>query len=144
MQVKFKTHKEEIICPECNTIQMAEVEHSIPFWTYIHECINCKNIILESEWITTDNLWCRKCENKIENCICNKPKIKDIINEKISIVIPDKHKEHYNKIIEIDNSDLEVYDYLSNELDKWLNRNPFWLSDKEKDWIDKMYDVYVF
>lgn len=43
--------KEKIKCPECGTIQEAEVEQSIPWWIYIHECEKCKYIIMESEWI---------------------------------------------------------------------------------------------
>ena len=41
---------ESIICPECGYIQYAKVEHTIPFWTYIHECEKCEHIIMESEW----------------------------------------------------------------------------------------------
>ena len=42
--------KEIIICPECNTIQEATVKQSIPFWVYIHDCINCGYTIMESDW----------------------------------------------------------------------------------------------
>ena len=43
-------HEEEIICPECGRKQVAVVEHTIPFYTYIHECIYCEEIITESDW----------------------------------------------------------------------------------------------
>lgn len=43
-------HIEEIKCPECNMKQYAVVEHSTPFYTYIHHCWHCEYIILESEW----------------------------------------------------------------------------------------------
>ena len=39
-----------IICPECNKIQTATVELTLPFFTYIHECEECKYLIMESEW----------------------------------------------------------------------------------------------
>jgi hypothetical protein len=39
-----------IECPECETIQAAIIEHTVPFGTYIHHCENCKYIIMESEW----------------------------------------------------------------------------------------------
>ena len=44
-------HEEIIICPECETEQVAEVEETIPWFTYIHECTNCKYKIMESEWV---------------------------------------------------------------------------------------------
>jgi hypothetical protein len=39
-----------IECPECETIQAAIVEHTIPFGTYIHRCKKCNYTIMESEW----------------------------------------------------------------------------------------------
>lgn len=45
----MEKHKEQIICPECNSTENAEVKHSTPFWTYIHEC-SCGYIIMESDW----------------------------------------------------------------------------------------------
>jgi len=46
----IKFHYENIVCPECDTEQLATVEHSIPFFTYIHQCVNCGYTIMESEW----------------------------------------------------------------------------------------------
>ena len=46
---------EKIVCPECGYIQYAKVEDTIPFPTYIHECEECKYIIMESEWQRADN-----------------------------------------------------------------------------------------
>lgn len=46
----IKFHFESIVCPECNVEQLAKVDHSIPFYTYIHECIKCGHTIMESEW----------------------------------------------------------------------------------------------
>ena len=43
-----------IVCPECGHIQYANVEDTIPFPTYIHECERCKYIIMESEWQRAD------------------------------------------------------------------------------------------
>lgn len=43
-------HMEIIKCPECKKIQKAFVEHGFIFNTYIHECLKCKYVIMESEW----------------------------------------------------------------------------------------------
>ena len=45
-----KSHTEEIKCPECNKEQTANVAHTLPWYSYVHECIECKYIIMESEW----------------------------------------------------------------------------------------------
>ena len=42
-------HSERIRCPECGTEQDATVQHTRPFWTYIHHC-SCGYTIMESEW----------------------------------------------------------------------------------------------
>ena len=44
------THKETICCTECDTKQEAIVEHTYPWFTYIHTCTNCGYLIMESEW----------------------------------------------------------------------------------------------
>lgn len=46
----MQTHIENIWCPECEHQQEAVVEHSWPWDIRIHECENCKHIIMESEW----------------------------------------------------------------------------------------------
>lgn len=46
------SHTEIIKCPECSKIQSANVKHTQPFYSYVHECIKCKYIIMESEWLT--------------------------------------------------------------------------------------------
>lgn len=42
-------HIERIKCPACGKIVDAEVEHTAPWWSYVHEC-DCGYIITESEW----------------------------------------------------------------------------------------------
>lgn len=42
---------ERIKCPVCNLEQDAEVELTIPWLTYIHEC-PCGYVITESDWDT--------------------------------------------------------------------------------------------
>jgi hypothetical protein len=42
-------HAERIKCPKCGTIQDASVQHTVPFWSYAHEC-PCGYWITESEW----------------------------------------------------------------------------------------------
>ena len=43
-------HEETIICPKCGKVQVAKVEHTAPFYSYVHECEKCGYTILESEW----------------------------------------------------------------------------------------------
>lgn len=43
-------HEETIKCPSCDKVQIAIVNHTTPFHTYIHECISCNYVIMESEW----------------------------------------------------------------------------------------------
>ena len=43
-------HREKIKCPECGAINDAIVEHTIPFWTWVHRCSGCGFDIGESEW----------------------------------------------------------------------------------------------
>jgi hypothetical protein len=42
-------HTEKIKCPKCGKKQTAKVFHTIPCYTYIHEC-ECGYVIMESEW----------------------------------------------------------------------------------------------
>ena len=46
-------HLETIICPECGAKQAAEVQHMVPYWSYVHTC-DCGHVILESEWETVE------------------------------------------------------------------------------------------
>ena len=50
----MKTETQKIKCPECNQVQEATVEHTIPFTTFIHECDKCKYVIMESDWDVID------------------------------------------------------------------------------------------
>ncbi len=49
----MNTHAETILCPNCGREQVAIVEHTQPWWTYIHNC-DCGYIIMESEWERVD------------------------------------------------------------------------------------------
>lgn len=42
-------HLETIRCPKCGKVQDAVVQHSKPFWAYVHDC-ECKYTITDSEW----------------------------------------------------------------------------------------------
>ena len=42
-------HTERIVCPACGIEQDAVVEHTLPFWSYVHVC-ECGYAIIESEW----------------------------------------------------------------------------------------------
>lgn len=46
----LNSHQEAIICPNCQSIEQATVEHTHPWDTYIHHCSHCQYIIMESEW----------------------------------------------------------------------------------------------
>lgn len=50
---KGKT-QEEIECPECGKVQIAIIQHTIPFWTYFHYCESCMYPITESDWNKTN------------------------------------------------------------------------------------------
>lgn len=43
-------HFELIECPQCGSEQEATVEHTVPFFSYVHHCGQCGYIIGESEW----------------------------------------------------------------------------------------------
>jgi len=46
----LEKHIEKIECPECGKRQKATVLHTLPFWSYVHNCVSCKYTIMESEW----------------------------------------------------------------------------------------------
>lgn len=48
-------HEETIRCPQCGTVQTAFVEHTYPWWWYVHDCAECGYTILESEWSNIEN-----------------------------------------------------------------------------------------
>jgi RNA polymerase subunit RPABC4/transcription elongation factor Spt4 len=51
-----KKIEQTIICPNCQTVQIATLELTNPFPIFIHECEKCKYLIMESEWqIATEN-----------------------------------------------------------------------------------------
>jgi ribosomal protein S27E len=52
--MKTETHTEEIRCPECGLVQFATVDHTFPWWTYIHDCLGCGYTIMESDWIVLE------------------------------------------------------------------------------------------
>lgn len=47
--MNIEHHQETIECPSCSKIQVAIVQPTHPWWTYIHVC-GCGHIIMESEW----------------------------------------------------------------------------------------------
>jgi len=46
----MNSHTECIHCPNCEDIQEATVEHTVPFYSYVHFCTTCGYTITESEW----------------------------------------------------------------------------------------------
>lgn len=50
MKKETNGHEEIIECSQCNHIQKAFVEHTLPWHSYFHVCENCKHEIMESEW----------------------------------------------------------------------------------------------
>lgn len=51
----MNTHTETIWCPNCEAVQKATVEETLPWWTYIHECEKCGYVIMESEFNRVDD-----------------------------------------------------------------------------------------
>ena len=49
-KIEQKSHKEVIVCPGCDNECNATVIHTVPFYTYIHNCNNCDYVITESDW----------------------------------------------------------------------------------------------
>jgi C4-type Zn-finger protein len=51
-------HYENIICPECKSVELAYIEYlPLPLFNIlIHHCSNCKYIIQESEWHTVPKI----------------------------------------------------------------------------------------
>lgn len=45
----METHEEIIQCPDCGSIEAAAVEHTVPFYSYVHTC-RCGYVITESDW----------------------------------------------------------------------------------------------
>ena len=50
IKTEFDFNTVIIKCPSCKTIQAAIIEHTSPCATYIHHCVNCRYIVMESEW----------------------------------------------------------------------------------------------
>ena len=42
--------KVKIKCPECNSVEDAEIQEGWPWSIYIHKCTSCGYIIMESDW----------------------------------------------------------------------------------------------
>lgn len=47
---EIDSHTAIIICPECETSQPATVLHTFPYFSYVHTCVKCGYVIMESEW----------------------------------------------------------------------------------------------
>lgn len=58
-----------IECPLCKHIQPAKVEPKIPFDSYIHHCVKCGYVIMESEWNEVDvNQQTSKLQQELKEC----------------------------------------------------------------------------
>lgn len=56
LQPEADSHVESIVCPNCNHIEQATVLHTAPFASYIHDCGQCGYTIMESEWLTVEQM----------------------------------------------------------------------------------------
>ncbi len=65
---KIASHLENIVCPGCQSMQSAEVEHTRPWWSYVHTCTECGYIIMESEWDVGSKRSCRVCGCTDDDC----------------------------------------------------------------------------
>lgn len=61
--MEIESHIENIICPECDSTQEETVEHTFPFYSYVHKCARCNYIIMESEWNRVE-LPVKSCKKK--------------------------------------------------------------------------------
>jgi len=53
----MKFHHETVICPDCGSIELLEVQHSFPHWTYLGYCSKCNCQITEYNWNSTGHIW---------------------------------------------------------------------------------------
>lgn len=49
MSQQTPSHQEKIVCPECGAVQVANVLHTVPWASYVHNCDQCGCIISETE-----------------------------------------------------------------------------------------------
>jgi len=66
----IEKHIEQIECPECGKRQIATVLHTVPWWSYVHDCVSCKYTIMESEWVlinTEDELKQIELANEVDD-----------------------------------------------------------------------------
>lgn len=61
----MKYHIEKINCAQCGNEQLATVEHTLPFMSYVHACKACNFINTESDWQLADGV-CWKCHGRGE------------------------------------------------------------------------------
>lgn len=52
VQIVPTTTRQTIICPKCEAVQAARVDHAPNcIWAiYVHHCAECQYVIMESEW----------------------------------------------------------------------------------------------
>lgn len=53
----MNSHFETVICNGCKAIEVAEVVHTRPWWTFLHTCSKCGYVIMEQEWMSAGHLW---------------------------------------------------------------------------------------
>lgn len=67
-------HYEAIECPNCNSTEIAEVEHTYPHWNYTHFCDKCNYVIQESEWNMVGQLFNDNMEDVLKEMNSNTPR----------------------------------------------------------------------
>jgi len=55
-KLQSPSHIESIVCPKCSHIEDATVDHTQPWYSYVHTCTACGYIIMESEWESVDQM----------------------------------------------------------------------------------------
>lgn len=60
----MRQHIEYIRCPECKSIERAEVKHTLQWWALIYDCSNCGNVIIWYGW-DKDGI-CQNCGAQID------------------------------------------------------------------------------
>jgi DNA modification methylase len=53
----MRNHYETVICPSCKSIELLEVIHTFPYWTYSGNCGKCNALITKDNWISTGHIW---------------------------------------------------------------------------------------
>lgn len=108
----MKSHFETVTCPDCKSIELLEVIHSFPHWTYSGYCSKCNCQITKELWNSNGHIWnddilnvTRKMKSNSVDLVCTDPPY--AVRKKT-----DDNKENWD--------DKEYFDKF---VDVWLSEN---------------------